>query len=201
VLARPIVVSLALCLPAAALADPPTADLSPLDPGAMGALMHTYVRGERMSVVPFAFSGAATVGAGLFLLRLDDAVARGAAWPLLGFGVVELAAGTAFFLRSYSQEAKLAELLAANPAEFARSEQAHLRRITSLFQPILLWLEAAIIVAGGALAIVGAVQGGGGMAGLGLGLAVQGLTFFLLDWAVLDRANAYSAALDRFHPA
>jgi hypothetical protein len=38
------------------------------------------------------------------------------------------------------------------------------------------------------------------MLGVGLGFAVQGLVMFLLDWAVLDRASAYSTALSLFNP-
>jgi transketolase C-terminal domain/subunit len=36
------------------------------------------------------------------------------------------------------------------------------------------------------------------MVGVGLGLAVQGLVMFLLDWTVLDRARAYENALEKY---
>jgi hypothetical protein len=50
-------------------------------------------------------------------------------------------------------------------------------------------------VAGGALAGGGALTSNDTVLGVGLGLAVQGLILFLLDWAVLDRAQAYQAVL------
>lgn len=55
-------------------------------------------------------------------------------------------------------------------------------------------------VGGGVLAGIGGLRGDDVMAGVGPGLAVQGLVFLLLDWAVLDRAEGYAAALQLFRP-
>jgi hypothetical protein len=73
-------------------------------------------------------------------------------------------------------------------------------RITNRFQPILLAVEGALSVGGGAFAGVGALRHDELMLGLGVGFAIQGLVMFLLDWAVLDRASAYATALSVFRP-
>lgn len=52
-----------------------------------------------------------------------------------------------------------------------------------------------VCVGFGAVAGVGALQKSDFAVGLGLGLAVRGLLMFALDWAVLDRAQAYAVAL------
>jgi hypothetical protein len=70
-----------------------------------------------------------------------------------------------------------------------------MERITTRFQPILLGVWGATGLAGGVLAGVGAASRDDVMLGLGLGLAVQGLVMFLLDFAVLDRANGFGVAL------
>ncbi len=163
--------------------------------------LHDYYRGERLSgFVPFVGSGAGSLVAGTLLVTSNTELGRGAGWVNLGFGALEVIAGLYFALSSYGKERALDEALTANPAEFARSEKERVARITGRFQPILLAVEAAISAGGGVVAGVGALQRNELTLGLGLGFAVQGLVMFLLDWAVLDRASAYSTALSMFRP-
>ncbi len=164
--------------------------------------MHAYVSGERASLLPFGFTAAATLATGSVLLAQGDSsrVTWGAGWPLLTLGVAELAAGLAFNLQNASRAAALDRLLAEDPKAFADHERKKLDRIRHLFQPLLLGVEAAVAVGGGVSAAWGASSGSQTALGVGLGLAVQGLALFLLDWAVLDRASAYGAALDVFRP-
>ena len=166
----------------------------------MAALMHTYVRGEQQASIPFAVSGAATVVAGGLLLHGGSDLERGAAWPLLGVGAIELVSGLVLAVRTGGHEAELSRTLAENAPEFARIERAHVDRIQNLFQPLLLSVEGAILAGGGIMAAVAAQHGSSTVEGVGLGLAVQGLVMFVLDWAVLDRARAYSTSLAEFHP-
>lgn len=163
---------------------------------ALREAMHTYVRGERRSFIPFAATALVTVTAGGLLFLSNDAVARGAAWPLLAFGALELAAGLFFGLRN--ERPRLDALLEADPTELVRTEREKVGRISARNQPLLLGLWSAVIAAGGIMAGVGAAKGLGTVEGVGLGLVIQGLALFLIDWAVLDRADDYLAVLRGF---
>jgi hypothetical protein len=180
-----------------ALAQEPS--LTPTD--AIRVHLHDYYRGERLSgFVPFVGSGVGSLVAGSLLLTGNTDFGRGAGWVNLSFGVLEVVAGLYFALSSYGKERALDEALTASPADFARSERERVARITNRFQPILLAVEGALSVGGGAFAGVGALRHDELMLGLGVGFAIQGLVMFLLDWAVLDRASAYATALSVFRP-
>ncbi|MBL8951554.1 MAG: hypothetical protein JNK82_12305 [Myxococcaceae bacterium] len=176
--------------------DAQAATLVPRDVAVLRASMHTYVTGERRSIIPFAVSAVVTMTSGGLLLLSSDPIARGAAWPLLGFGVLELAAGLFFGIRN--ERPKLDAQLDADPVGFVRDEREKMRRISRRNQPLLLALWSAVTAAGGVLAGVGAARDLPTVTGVGLGLVVQGLSFFLIDWAVLDRADEYLAVLDSF---
>lgn len=162
------------------------------------AAMHTYYRSEGWSVVPFAGVGVVTAASGSVLaFGPRGALEQGAGWPLLTVGVLEIAAGIIFNVRAQGPHlAELDRLLDADAHAFLAEEQPHLSRITRLFQPVLLVVEAVVTVLGASLAAVGAATGLRTMEGVGLGVGVQGLALFLLDWAVLDRSVAYGAVLD-----
>jgi hypothetical protein len=184
-----------------ALAQEPTLLPASLTTDQVRVHVHDYYRGERLSgFVPFVGSGVGALVAGTLLLTSNTALGRGAGWTNLSFGVLEVVAGLYFALSSFGKERTLDEALTANPAEFARTERERVARITSRFQPILLAVEGVLSAGGGALAGIGALRRDDVMLGVGLGFAVQGLVMFLLDWAVLDRASAYSTALSLYHP-
>jgi hypothetical protein len=188
---------MALALIAVLLTHEPEA-LVPRDPApaVLREAMHAFVRGERRSIIPFAIAGASTLAAAALLLQSSGALERGAAWPLLGFGILELAAGLFFGLRN--ERPRLDALLDENPAEFVAHETKKVSRISGTFQPILLGVEAALIAAGGLMAGLGAERAERTLEGVGIGLAIQGLVFFVIDWAVLDRADDYLAVLRTF---
>jgi len=163
---------------------------------ALREAMHVWHRGERTSgFVPFLISGVSTVTTGSLLVAGGSQLGRSAGWTLLSFGALEVLAGLYFGLSSFGKEAALDAAFLADPVAFQASERARLNRITTRFQPILLAVEGALTVAGGTMAAVGGFRHDDTLLGVGLGLAVQGLVLFLLDWAVLDRAQAYASVL------
>lgn len=167
--------------------------------------LQTYFHGERGAGLPFIGAGAATVLTGSLLLGLtqtnpNNGIARGAAWPLIGLGAIELIAGALLAFGTNGRLAKLEQLLDEDPKTFKALETQRVERIRGTFQPILFAVWAATTVAGGAMATIGGLRGNDTLAGAGLGLAVQGIIFFILDWAVLDRANGYATALAQFTP-
>jgi hypothetical protein len=182
----------------APLAAPQVAPKATVSAGSISSerlreVMHVYVRGERLAAIPFGISGLVQTLTGALLLTSSNSIARGAAWPLLVFGVVGIASALAFGLRS--QGPALDTLLDEGTGRFLEHERKHAHRITHVFQPALLAVEAVVTATGGILAGAGAARHDDTMAGVGFGLAVGGLVLFLLDWAVLDRAQGYEAAL------
>jgi hypothetical protein len=158
--------------------------------------LHLWHRGERVSgFVPFLGSGLGSALAGTFLVTSDSQAGKGGGWVLIGFGALEVAAGLAFALSSFGAEERRDLELTQDRAAFIEKEKARLKRITTLYQPLLLGIEAAVAAGGGITAGIGGLQRNETMVGVGLGLAVQGVLFFLLDWAVSDRAQAYALAL------
>ncbi len=188
--------SLVLLTQAPVEADTAAPTLVPHEVEVLRSALQVYEKGERRSVLPFGVAALTTLTGGGLLLLSSDAVARGAAWPLLGFGLLELAAGLFFGIRN--EQPKLEAQLDADPAAFVREERERIGRISRRNQPILLGVWSAVIAAGGAMAGVGAARSERTVAGVGLGLVVQGLAFFLIDWAVLDRADDYLAVLRSF---
>ena len=173
-----------------AVADAPAND-------ALLASLRLWHRGERFSgLVAFTGTGVGSLVSGGLLAASNSTAARGAGWVMVGFGALELAAGLFFGLASFGNEERRAAALMLDRKAFIETERARMKRITGVFQPILLGVETAIAVGGGITAGVGALRNDELAIGLGLGLAVQGVLFFLLDWAVSDRAHAYALALE-----
>ncbi len=171
-----------------------------IDRDQMRVHVQTYFRGERNASIPFFGSAVATGTAAGLLLGSGNKVGRGAAFPLIGLGAAELVVGALLLFTANSRMGKLEMLLGEDPVKFKELEAARTSRIIGVFQPILFGLWSTVTVGGGVLAGIGGLRGDEVMAGVGLGLAVQGLVFFLLDWAVLDRAEGYATALSLFRP-
>lgn len=165
---------------------------------ALRAQLHTYYSGEALAGVPFTGAGIASGLTGAGLLATGDSTARGAAWPMFGFAALEAAFGLYLALRNPSRLAEFDARLTANPQAFVTDERARLKSIVHTYQPILLTAWAVVAAGGGGLATAGHFSRDTSMVGVGLGLAVQGLVMFLLDWTVLDRARAWEAALAHF---
>jgi MFS family permease len=191
----PRLLTLLVCLSCPAFAQPsllPTGAAQ--DP--VAAALHTWHRGERTAGFgAFVGAGLVTGVAGGLLLASGTTLDRSAGWPLLGVGALELIAGLILGVSSIGREDERAAALLADRAGFLALERPRVARISSRLQPILLAAEAAITLGGGVTAGVGALQRNDTLLGVGLGIAVQGLVLFLLDWAVLDRAQAYESAL------
>src|SRR5581483_2949926 len=78
-------------LPPARLMPRPIVSAAGMSTERLRELMHTYVRGEKKAGIPFAITGVTQALTGALLLTSDNSVAKGAAWPLLAFGVVDVA--------------------------------------------------------------------------------------------------------------
>jgi hypothetical protein len=178
---------------AVALALAPAA----LDAPAMTEAMHSYFHGEKWEGPFFAGAGVLAGGAGAFLLAQPSDLARGAAWPLLGVGLIQLAAGAVVFFRTDAQVAALDRLLLEDPARYRNDETSRIGRVNTTFR-VLIATEIAIAAGGLAAAGAGRVMGSDVVVGIGLGLLAQGLAMLVLDAVAMERADRYTEALDAF---
>jgi hypothetical protein len=163
--------------------------------------MHTYYAGEVRQVIPWSLTGLATGVTGGVLVTQPGDLAKTSGGVMLGLGIFELAVGVGFALRTLPMRERFDLLLDSNPQEFVKTEREHLHRIVTRFQPIVLITEAVLAAAGASLTLIGMAVGNPRIEGVGIGVGAHALTLFAIDWAVLDRALAYSAALDAWSPA
>jgi hypothetical protein len=163
----------------------------------MRRAMHLYFEGEKREAWAFGAGGILTVGGGTAMFFAQDDFYRGAAYPLVIVGVIQLATGIVLRLRTDAQIAALDARLDAGKRAFRDVEQPRMEKVRTEFR-LLAGIELALLAAGLGLATYGAAQGDHTLAGIGTGLAVQSAAMFTFDMHASARADAYSAAIDRF---
>ncbi len=162
--------------------------------------MHTYYSGEVRQVIPWSLTGVTAGVTGGVLVAQPGDLAKTSGGVLLGLGIFELAVGIGFAVRTLPMRERFDLLLDSNPQEFVKTEREHLHRIITRFQPIVRITEAVLAVAGASLTIIGRSVGNPRLEGVGIGVGAHAVALFAIDWAVLDRALAYGAALDSWTP-
>ena len=189
--------AIALARPAAAQeADagdaPPAADRA-----RMRQAMHTYFEGEKREAWAFGAGGVLTVGGGAAMFAAHDDFYRGAAYPLVIVGAIELAAGIVLLVRTDAQVRDLDARLDAGKRAFLQLEQPRMEKVRSEFG-LLAGVELALIVAGLGLATYGAAQRDHTLTGIGGGVALQSAAMLTFDMHASARADAYAAAIGAF---
>jgi hypothetical protein len=194
----------ALLCAAATLAVAPGAraqDPAPIDKARMTEGMHAYFHGEKWEGPVFFGAGLAAGGVGALLVTRSDELARGAAYPLFGIGLVQLIVGAVVFLRTDAQVARLDQQLAKDPAAFKKEESARIKGVNTQFIALAI-IESVLIAGGTATAIVAAQKDCcRTLQGIGLGLAGQGAVTLALDLFAAARAREYTDNLRRFDTA
>lgn len=191
--------AIALTLGALAIAAPSNAHAQSLDPEVTTA-MHAYYRGEQRQGIVFMGVGAAGIAGGTALLFVENDRARAAAGPLLGFGLIELVAGIAFFARADGQIATRDALIRRDPAGFMRAERTRMLTVNSQLR-MLEVIETVIALGGTATALVGAATRNEIAVGLGVGLALEGGVMLMLDRFEHLRAHRFLDTLEAHAPS
>lgn len=169
-----------------------------IDQARMARDLRAYFHGEKVEAPFFIGTGLAAGGVGALLVTRDDDLARGAAYPTFGIGLVQLIIGTTLLLNTDARVARLDQQLATDPAGFKKSEMERMDGVHTSFLLVMLF-ESALIV-GGATTAVAAAQSGccRTLQGIGLGMAGQGAVSLALDFFAAVRAREYSTSLSRF---
>ena len=124
-------------------------------------------------------------------------VAHGAAFPLMGIGLLQLALGVGLFVRTPGQVAALAEQLHREPTAFAAGERARMARVNRGFR----WyrpVEQAILIGGAGCVLLGGLNHSDVLLGVGLGTFLEAARMLVLDHFADARADVYARRLDAF---
>lgn len=159
-----------------------------------------YYRSERNTAFTFIGLGvvSAGVGTGLVATRGDFATGLGAA--MISIGALEVL-GSAFYAVQVGAELDhYTDLLARDPAKFKADETVHIHGTTSRF----FWYRASellLVVAGAGVATYGFASDRDVWKGVGIGVAGEAATFFVLDAFGSARAVDYEEHVKRFDPS
>ncbi len=179
-----------------ALAQPAPAEAVRVEP--MRAQLHEYFDGEWREAYVWLGVGVPTLAGGAALLAQHGDAMRGAAIPLLVFGLVQSVAGIFLFARTPGQVRALDALLGADPKAYAAQEgkrMAQVNRGFSWYRPA----ELAFLAAGAAVGGLGEGRSDFRL-GLGLALMAESAVMLAFDWFAGARAGLYAQRLSDFEP-
>lgn len=176
----------------------PSAAASPSQ-SEIGESMRSYYGGERASAYIVTGLGAASIGAGAYLVTRDSDFARGMGWPLLGLGVLEGIGGLFYAFQVNAEIDHYEAALARDPATFRDEELAHLAGTRSRFIYYRL-TELALTLAGAGIATYGFAANRDVYKGVGLGLASVGIPFLIIDTINDARLDRYIDDVRTFQP-
>ncbi len=158
--------------------------------------LETYFEGEKQGAIWLMALGGGGLVVGATLMAQAGAH-RGAGYPVLGFGALELALGVGLWLRTDPQLAALRATLETRPSRLREQELRRMRRVNLGFR-IYVWTEIALFAGGIGMAAAGAVKDSETLKGAGVGLAVESAILFGYDFFASRRARRYTAELEAF---
>lgn len=186
----------------AALVPPASTDAPAVTPAvtpaaAMQAEMTRYFDGERRGGVWLMAIGAPMLAGGAALFAAPGDFARGLGGTVLAFGALELAAGAIFYGNSRSRVPRFTRDIVERPGAYQVAERKRMDGVNGQMR-LLEAVEISLILAGGAMASAGALQGQDALAGVGTGLALHAAVLLVYDQLAARRALRYTDALLRF---
>jgi hypothetical protein len=156
-----------------------------------------YFRGEFVQGFAWTGVGLASIGGGVVLVTRDDDFARGAGYPMIGVGAIQLIAGVVSFISPPLRAARAASAVREGRGEAViAGERKRIRRVNRGFR-VLEMTELALLFGGGATAGIAYVYDRPTLTGVGLGIAVEATAMFVLDWFAHRRAVRYQHALEQ----
>jgi hypothetical protein len=197
--ARRALAALAVALPVGLAARAALA-AEPLDPPAMTRAMRDYFSSEKSEGFVFLGLGAGSAALGGYLLTRREGFARGAAWPLIGLGLVEALGVGSYALGLDAKADRLAKQIQADPAGYKREELDRVAGVKTRFV-VYRFAELAILAAGGGLLAYGLVRDRDGFKGAGTALASHAALLLALDYFAERRAHDYYDQIASFAPA
>jgi hypothetical protein len=177
---------------------------SPASPGApssstlMVSQMEGYLDAERAESRLFVGMGALSIAGGAVALAASDRdFLKGASFPLMGVGLIQLVVGGTVWWRTEEQKAQLRALILSDPSRYVAEESARMKQVNDNFV-IYRWTEISLLGAGAATAGAGYALDKDFVTGLGVGLAFQSAVMLTLDYFAERRGNEYASQVAGF---
>jgi hypothetical protein len=164
----------------------------------MVSQMEGYLDAERTESKLFVGMGVVSIAGGAAALAASDRdFLRGASFPLMGVGLIQLVVGGTVWWRTEEQKAQLRSLILSEPGRYVSEESERMRQVNSNFV-IYRWTELSLLGAGVAAAGTGAALDKDFVTGLGVGLAFQSAVMLTLDYFAEERGHEYASQVAGF---
>jgi hypothetical protein len=178
----------------------PAAPSAPAARAAMADDVAGYYRSERNTAFTFIGLGVVSAGVGTGLVATRGDFATGLGVAMISIGALEVLGSTFYAFQVGAELDHYSGVLARDPAQFKTDESVHIHGTTSRF----FWYRAtelALVVAGAGIATYGFVSDKDVWKGVGIGVAAEAATFFVLDAFGSARAVDYEEHVQRFDPS
>ena len=158
-----------------------------------------YFVAEKHESLLFLIVGlAAVLLALIFYFGVKTQIGRGAAIPLLIFGLIQAAVGYTVYQRSDDQRINNVYAYDMNPVQLKTGELARMEKVNRNFR-FYRWIEAAGVISGVILILVFYKNPDRYFwIGLGLALSIMSAEFFTADFIASKRALHYTQLLEKF---
>jgi hypothetical protein len=197
-LVRSLVVVIAYLASSYTVASAQSASAEPnLDQALAQAAMEDYFAGEKRGALLLGGMGLTGLVMGGFLFRRSSSVAKGASYPLLGIGLLHLAAGVFVYVASDKRIDDFTAAIDKDPQAFTATEHERMVKVQKTFTTLKI-VEMVLIVGGGAAALVGQKTDRKRLVGIGLALSLEAALTLGFDFIAADRAGDYVDSLAGF---
>jgi hypothetical protein len=159
---------------------------------------HDYYSGEITSSYLFIGVGALHAGAGVFSLTRDGDFAQSFGWTSVIAGALTAIGGGGYGFTVAPRRAHFEELATKNPVRYRTEELEHIQGTNDRFA-LYIAFEISETIVGAGIATYGFVKDKDVAKGIGLGVAIQGVSLLALDVPGALRAQSYRDRVrDRF---
>jgi hypothetical protein len=131
------------------------------------------------------------------LAASDRDFLKGASFPLMGVGLIQLVVGGTVWWRTEEQKAQFRALILSDPSRYVAEESARMKQVNDNFV-IYRWTEISFLGAGAATAGAGYALDKDFVTGLGVGLAFHSAVMLTLDYFAERRGNEYASHVAGF---
>lgn len=164
-----------------------------------------YFIAEKNTGLFFLIAGIIAITAAvIFFFFIKISFWRGAVWPLLIIGLIQIIAGYVVFSRSDKQRVALVYAFDLNPDKIKTEELPGIKKAVTGLQ-MALGFEILLLVAGAVLlwtkrnsSFITGTDNSSFWAGIAIALIIQALICAGVDYTALKRAKDYAGKLEQF---
>ncbi|MCO4294772.1 hypothetical protein NF867_18055 [Solitalea sp. MAHUQ-68] len=158
--------------------------------------IRSYFEAEKSATLIILIIGGIAVLTAVVFFFLKSKMFLGAAFPLLVFGIIEIAVGYSVYTRTDKQTSDVIYSFDMNPDYLKNKELPRIQKVNSNFK-VIMYVEIGLL-----LLSVGLIWPNYSKQnfwlGIGLGLLLQALILFVFDQIAERRALKYTEKLTQF---